>query len=154
MILCLSSCHIPVVVAERWAILYVLVIKLTKETRRRVWRGRDKRWKDRRWRDWRGRVWIDFSLLEYGICVTFLYIFPEIKIPVLLVKKSLLPVQCQFLFAEFKYCNKSLLAVRCDFVYGLYRVPYHLSGFWIRIRIRINLSCWIRIQEGKNEPQK
>jgi hypothetical protein len=29
---CLSSGHIPVVVAERWAILYVLVIKLTKET--------------------------------------------------------------------------------------------------------------------------
>jgi hypothetical protein len=41
----LSSCHIPVilsvVVAERWAILYVLVIKLTKETRRRVFRGID-----------------------------------------------------------------------------------------------------------------
>jgi hypothetical protein len=39
----LSSCHpviLSVVVAERWAILYVL-IKLTKETRRRVWRGRD-----------------------------------------------------------------------------------------------------------------
>jgi hypothetical protein len=40
------SCHIPVVlsvvVAERWAILYVLVIKLTQETRRRVWRGRDR----------------------------------------------------------------------------------------------------------------
>jgi hypothetical protein len=29
----------------------VLVIKLTKETRRRVWRGRDKRWRDRRGRD-------------------------------------------------------------------------------------------------------
>ncbi len=46
-ILCLSySCHSPVVlsvvVAERWAILLVLVIKLTKETRRRVWRGRDR----------------------------------------------------------------------------------------------------------------
>jgi hypothetical protein len=46
-VLCLSySCHIPViflsvVVAERSAILYVLVIKLTKETRRRVSRGRD-----------------------------------------------------------------------------------------------------------------
>jgi hypothetical protein len=24
----------------------------------------------------------------------------------------------------------------------------------LRIRIRINLSCWIRIQEGKNNPQK
>ncbi len=38
------SCHpvvLSVVVAERWAILYVLVIKLTKETRRRVSRGRD-----------------------------------------------------------------------------------------------------------------
>ncbi len=46
-ILCLSySCHIPViflsvVVAERSAILYVLVIKLTKETRRWLSRGRD-----------------------------------------------------------------------------------------------------------------
>jgi hypothetical protein len=42
---CLSSCHIPscrpVIIAERWAILHVLVIKLTKETRRRVWRGKD-----------------------------------------------------------------------------------------------------------------
>jgi hypothetical protein len=28
-------------VAERSAILLVLIIKLTKETRRRVWRGRD-----------------------------------------------------------------------------------------------------------------
>jgi hypothetical protein len=40
-VLCLSySCHIPVVlsvvVAERGVILFVLVIKLTKETRRRV----------------------------------------------------------------------------------------------------------------------
>jgi hypothetical protein len=31
-----------------------------------------------------------------------------------------------------------------------------VTGFRIRIRIRINLSCWIRIriQEGKNDPQK
>jgi hypothetical protein len=29
-------------VAERSAILLVLIIKLTKETRRRVWRGRDR----------------------------------------------------------------------------------------------------------------
>ncbi len=60
-----SVCHPvcrPVIVAERWAILFVLVSKLTKETRRRVWRGRDSRWRDRRWKDWRGRVWIDFSL--------------------------------------------------------------------------------------------
>jgi hypothetical protein len=35
---CLSSCH-PVIVAERWAILYVSVIKLTKETKGRVSRG-------------------------------------------------------------------------------------------------------------------
>jgi hypothetical protein len=26
-----------------------------------------------------------------------------------------------------------------------------VTGLWIRIRI--NLSCWIRIQEGKNDPQ-
>jgi hypothetical protein len=31
-----------VTIAERTAILLVLVIKLTKETRRRAWRGRDK----------------------------------------------------------------------------------------------------------------
>ncbi len=30
-----------VTIAERTAILLVLVIKLTKETRRRAWRGRD-----------------------------------------------------------------------------------------------------------------
>jgi hypothetical protein len=30
-----------VTIAERSAILLVLVIKLTKDTRRRVWRGRD-----------------------------------------------------------------------------------------------------------------
>jgi hypothetical protein len=30
------------------------------------------------------------------------------------------------------------------------------AGFRIRIRIqiRINLSCWIRIQESKNDPKK
>ena len=69
---CLSSCHIPVVLsschpvifAERWAILYVLVIKLTKETRRRVWRWRDYRWRDRKETDRRGRVWIYFSLFK------------------------------------------------------------------------------------------
>jgi hypothetical protein len=27
------------------------------------------------------------------------------------------------------------------------------AGLWIRIRIRINLSCWIRIQECKNDLQ-
>jgi hypothetical protein len=36
----LSSCH-PVTIAERSAILLVLIIKLTQKTRRRVWRGRD-----------------------------------------------------------------------------------------------------------------
>jgi hypothetical protein len=43
-------------VSERSAILLVLVIKLTKETRRRVWRGRDRNgeiWKET---DQRGRV--------------------------------------------------------------------------------------------------
>jgi hypothetical protein len=64
-----SVCHIPViflsvVVAERWAILYVLVIKLTKEKRRRVCRGRDYRWRDRKGTDRRGRVWIYFSLFK------------------------------------------------------------------------------------------
>ncbi len=41
---CRPVCHPvcrPFVVAERWVILYVLAIKLTKETRRRVCRGRD-----------------------------------------------------------------------------------------------------------------
>ena len=37
---CLSSCR-PVIIAERSAILLVFVIKMTKETRLRVWRGRD-----------------------------------------------------------------------------------------------------------------
>jgi hypothetical protein len=40
-----SVCHIPVchpvIIAERSAILLVFVIKMTKETRLRVWRGRD-----------------------------------------------------------------------------------------------------------------
>jgi hypothetical protein len=54
------SCR-PVIVAERWAILYVLVTKLTKETRRRVWRWRDFRWRDGKEKDRRGRVWKEFS---------------------------------------------------------------------------------------------
>ncbi len=44
-VLCLSVCDSVCVsqfVAERSAILLVLIIKLTKETRRRVWRWRDK----------------------------------------------------------------------------------------------------------------
>ncbi len=43
-VLCLSVCDcvcVSQLVSERSAILLVLVIKLTKETRRRVWRGRD-----------------------------------------------------------------------------------------------------------------
>jgi hypothetical protein len=38
-IVCVCVC---VTIAERSAILLVLIIKLTKETRRRVWRGRDR----------------------------------------------------------------------------------------------------------------
>ncbi len=44
-VLCLSVCDCVCVsqfVSERSAILLVLAIKLTKETRRRVWRGRDR----------------------------------------------------------------------------------------------------------------
>ncbi len=42
-VLCLSVCDsVCVTFAERTAILLVLVIKLTKETRRRAWRGRDR----------------------------------------------------------------------------------------------------------------
>jgi hypothetical protein len=44
-VLCLSVCDSVCVsqfVSERSAILLVLAIKLTKETRRRVWRGRDR----------------------------------------------------------------------------------------------------------------
>ncbi len=37
---CLSSCH-PVTIAERSAILLILIIKLTQETKVRVSRGRD-----------------------------------------------------------------------------------------------------------------
>jgi hypothetical protein len=44
-VLCLSVCDCVCVsqfVSERSAILLVLIIKLTKATRRRVWRGRDR----------------------------------------------------------------------------------------------------------------
>jgi hypothetical protein len=45
-VLCLSVCDCVCVcvsqfVSERSAILLILVIKLTMETRRRIWRGRD-----------------------------------------------------------------------------------------------------------------
>ncbi len=59
-VLCLSLCHC-VIVAECWAILYVLVIKLSKEMRRRVYRLRD-----REGRDWRGgceRIILCLSLI-------------------------------------------------------------------------------------------
>ncbi len=48
----------------------------------------------------------------------------------------------------------------CDQVINLRRYLRGGSKSWqannpgFRIRIRINLSCWIRIQEGKNDPQK
>ena len=51
-------------VSERSAILLVLLIKLTKRTRRRVWRRRDYSRKDRRGRDWRRGVGSDFSLFK------------------------------------------------------------------------------------------
>ncbi len=44
-VLCLSVCDwvcVCVTIAERTAVLLVLVIKLIKETRRRAWRGRDR----------------------------------------------------------------------------------------------------------------
>ncbi len=44
-VLCLFVCDsvcVCVTIAERSAILLVLAIKLIKETRRRVWRGRDR----------------------------------------------------------------------------------------------------------------
>ncbi len=43
-------------VAERSAILLVLVIKLTKETRQSVWRGRDRDGEIWKGTDQRGRV--------------------------------------------------------------------------------------------------
>jgi hypothetical protein len=54
-VLCLSVC-VSRFVAERSAILLVLVIKLTKETRRRGWRGRDRDGEIWKGTDWRGRV--------------------------------------------------------------------------------------------------
>ena len=45
MIVCVCVCVCVCVsqfVSERSAILLVFIIKLTKETRRRVWRGRDR----------------------------------------------------------------------------------------------------------------
>jgi hypothetical protein len=44
-VLCLAFCH-RVIVAERGAIIYVLVIKLTTEKRRRVYRCRDRKGRD------------------------------------------------------------------------------------------------------------
>ncbi len=53
--LCVCVCvRVSQFVAERSAILLVLVIKLIKETRWRVWRGRDR--DGEIWRDRRGRV--------------------------------------------------------------------------------------------------
>ncbi len=58
-VLCLCVCVCVCVsqfVAERSAILLVLVIKLTKESRRRVWRGRDRDGEIWKGTDRRGRV--------------------------------------------------------------------------------------------------
>ncbi len=57
-VLCLCVC-VSQFVAERSAILLVLVLKLTKETRQR-----DRRWRDRSATDHGGRVWRDFSMLK------------------------------------------------------------------------------------------
>ncbi len=54
-VLCLSVC-VSQFVSERSAILLVLIIKLTKQTRWKVYRGRDERWRDRKGTDQRGRV--------------------------------------------------------------------------------------------------
>ncbi len=42
MCVCVCVCICVVTIAERSAILLVLVIKLTKETRKKAWRGRDR----------------------------------------------------------------------------------------------------------------
>jgi hypothetical protein len=65
-VLCLCVC-VSQFVSERSAILLVLLIKLTQETRQRDWRGRDQRWRDRKGTEWRGRVWIEFSLFKPNI---------------------------------------------------------------------------------------
>ena len=72
--LCVIVC---VTIAERTAILLVLIIKLTKETRRRVWRGRDYRGKDRKGTDQRGRVlWIPIRNCLYQ---KFIYVSKTIE---------------------------------------------------------------------------
>ncbi len=53
-----------VTIAESTAILLVLAIKLIKETRRRVWRGRDRDGDIWKGTDRRGRVWIHLSLFK------------------------------------------------------------------------------------------
>jgi hypothetical protein len=58
-VLCLSVCDCVCVsqfVSERSAILLVLIIKLTKASRRRVWRGRDRDGEIWKGTDRRGRV--------------------------------------------------------------------------------------------------
>jgi hypothetical protein len=58
-VLCLSVCDCVCVsqfVSERSAILLVLIIKLTKASRRRVWRGRDRDGEIWKGTDQRGRV--------------------------------------------------------------------------------------------------
>ena len=66
-VLCLSVCDwvcVSQFVSERSAILLVLVIKLTKQTRGRAWRGRDRDGEICKGTDQRGRVWKDFSLFK------------------------------------------------------------------------------------------
>jgi hypothetical protein len=46
--------------------------------------------------------------------------------------------------------SKRILKLQYKKLPELYSFPRQKAGF----RIRINLSCWIRIQEGKNDPQK
>ncbi len=49
---------------QSFVLSIVIQLTITKETRRRVSRGRDLRWRDRRRRDCRGRVLRDFSLFK------------------------------------------------------------------------------------------
>ncbi len=108
------------VVAERWDILYVLVVKLTKETRRRVSRWRDYRWRDRRWRDWRGRAWIYFSY--------FSLLKPNIR-------KMYATCSCSIELYKQWYTYLGRFFAKLEFSRGFLYLSL-TSGFWLRVRAR------------------
>jgi hypothetical protein len=72
-ILCLSSCHIPVVFLSSChscgTLSYSLCLsnQTDQGDEREGFEREGYRWRDRKWGDWRGRMWIDFSLFKPSI---------------------------------------------------------------------------------------